>query len=193
MEWPRRDVAQLQGMEQLANCPLVIVHLVFRFDPALDIHAAPADKPVRLGIGAFQHMRLHRRFLRGRQPLLRVAAGGIAQTVRSPRVETVDPVAQSLAIHAAARRSVLPARPLQNSRYCRQPQSNSAIPLLTGQLAQISRAVILPEGYRSMHGQLLSMEPPTNHKSDKKGIPNRVVSPGDWYYTALDSIIPQRY
>ena len=25
------------------------------------------------------------------------------------------------------------------------------------------------------------MEPPTNHKSVKNGIPNRVVSPGDWY------------
>ena len=177
MEWPRRDVAQLEGMEQLANCPLVIAQLVFRFDPALDIHAAPPHKPVLLGIGALQHMRLHRRFLRGRQPLLRVAAGGIAQTVRSPRVETVDPVAQSLAIHAAARRSVLPARSFQNSRYRRQPQSNPAIALPTCQLAQISRAVILPEGYRSMHLRLPSMKPLPNHKSDKNGItkPSHVI------------------
>ena len=124
MEWPRRDVAQLEGMEQLANCPLVIAQLVFRFDPALDIHAAPPHKPVLLGIGALQHMRLHRRFLRGRQP-----------------------------------------------------QSNPAIALPTCQLAQISRAVILPEGYRSMHLRLPSMKPLPNHKSDKNGItkPSHVI------------------
>ena len=175
-------MAQLQGMEQLADCPLVIANLIFRFDPALDIDAAPADKPVLLGIRALQYTRLHRRFLLSRQPLLGMTTGRIAQTGRPLLVETVNPIAQGLAIHPAARRSVLPARTLQYSRYRRQPQSYAAFVLLTGQLAQISRAVILPDIYRSMHGQLLSMEPPTNHKSVKNGIPNRVVSPGDWYY-----------
>ena len=75
-------MAQIEGMQQLADCPLVIVHLVFRFDPTLDIHAAPANQPVLHRIRPLQHMRLHSFFLRKRQPLLRVTAGGIAQSLR---------------------------------------------------------------------------------------------------------------
>ena len=171
MDRARRDVAQVQGMQQFADRPLVVSNLVFRFDPTLDIHTAPANKPVLLRIRTFQDVRLHRSFLLRRQPLLRVTARSIAQTVWPLLVETVNPVAQSLTVHPAVRGSILPARPLQNRRYRHQTQSNPAIVLSTRQLAQIIRLVILPNGYRSMHVRLHPMTPRPNHNLAKIGIP----------------------
>ena len=163
-------MAQIEDMKQLADCPLVIVHLVFRFDPTLDIHAAPANQPVLLGIRPLQHTRLHSFFLLRCQPLLWVTAGGIAQSFRPLRVETVNPVTQSLTIHPAVRRRILPARALQNRRYCRQPQNNPAILLLARQLAQITHTVIYPNGYRSTHAMLHQITHTVNHMPDKMGI-----------------------
>jgi hypothetical protein len=55
MERTRRDVTQVQGMQQLTDCPLMVSNLVFRFDPPLNIHTAPTDKTIFLcsGSGAF--------------------------------------------------------------------------------------------------------------------------------------------
>jgi hypothetical protein len=172
MERTRRDVTQVQGMQQLTDCPLMVSNLVFRFDPPLNIHTAPTDKTIFLWIRGFQYIRLHGRLLLSRQTLLWVTAGRIAQTVRSLRVETVHPVTQGLAVHPAAGRRILPARPFQNGRYRRQAQSNPPISLPTRQFAQITRAKIIPDCYRSMHVPLQTMKPLPNHKAAKKGIAN---------------------
>jgi hypothetical protein len=180
MERTRRDVTQVQGMQQLTDCPLMVSNLVFRFDPPLNIHTAPTDKTIFLWIRGLQCMCLHGRLLLSRQPLLWMTARRIAQTFRSLRVETVHPVTQGLAVHPAAGRRILPARPFQNCRYRRQAQSNPPIILPTREFAQITRAKILPDCYRSMHAPLQTMKPLPNHKSAKKEIANRISSLGLW-------------
>ena len=97
MQRTRRDVTQVQGMQQLTDCPLMVSNLVFRFDPPLNIHTAPTDKTIFLWIRGLQYMCLHGRLLLSRQPLLWMTARRIAQTFWSLRVETVHPITQGLA------------------------------------------------------------------------------------------------
>ena len=95
------DERKAEIVQQARDRSLVIVHPEAVADHRFEVDPAPPHHAVGLRIGAGFHQRRQFRLLGHRQLRNRARRLSVVQALRAFRVETMHPVAQALAIHAA--------------------------------------------------------------------------------------------
>jgi hypothetical protein len=116
-------------------------------DDALEVDPPPAHDPVLLPIRARFHDPSERRHLLFRQARLAAFSPVVQEPVRPGGVETVNPVAKGLAIHAAnlRRRTAIHAVPHPGQR--QEPTTLIDVPRPSSKRPQFLRRIILSQSH----------------------------------------------
>jgi len=117
----RAQVREAQIVEQPGDRALVVRHTKALLDDLLEVDPAPTHDPVGRRIGAGLDDLSQRRELDWRQLGLGAGSCAVDQPVGPGLVEAVDPVPQSLAVHAADLRRARPRQTVIDRRDRQQP------------------------------------------------------------------------
>lgn len=115
------DVREPQPAQQLANRPLVVIDPKAALDQHLQIDAAPAYDPIRLGVRSRLNKARKLTLLLSGQPRRRTGRLAVDHSRRPYGIEPVHPVPKRLPAHAAQPRRRRPAHPLVNRGNRQQP------------------------------------------------------------------------
>jgi len=171
-------VRETEPLEQLADAALVVLDAEARGDHVPEVEAPPAHHFVRLRIGTGLHDLRKLGQLRGGQANFRAFVLAIDQPVRPFGVETMNPVAQRLTVHAADLRSLRPILALANRRQRQKPPALVGVLRSLREPSQLQCRIVFPKMHRPRHGS-----PPWRLESAimRFGKPLRVRAQGLWY------------
>jgi len=114
MSWARADVGEAKLFQKRTDVSLAIVNAeALLYDP-LKIDAPPANDAILLAVGSCLDDSCQFRKLINAQPRFNAACVDVAQTIGPLVIETMNPVAKSLAIHPAYAGGVRPVHAIQH-------------------------------------------------------------------------------
>ena len=116
MLWPRTDMGEAQSLQKLADIALVIIHAKALSDNTLQINPSPAHDAINLSVWPPFNKISQFCSLFWRKPRNTTLGLMVKQAIWSLLIETVDPVAQRLAVHATNPGSFPTVHPVKNCR-----------------------------------------------------------------------------
>ena len=162
------DVGEAERLEKLADAALVIGDAETPRDHPFRSMRRQRTTPSVLGSGPVSTISANSTNCAAGQPRLRPFAAMILQTYRPFGVETMNPIAQHLAVHADRLRRLGPILPLKHRRQRQQSPALVGVLRSLSEPWQLRHRLVLPKLRRSRHGHLPC--PPLNQRSSDSGI-----------------------
>ena len=186
-----RHVAETPAAQDAADRALAKRDAVLVRDDPLQVCAAPPHHAIGFQIGTGLDDRIQFLQLVLAQPGRATAPGLVAQTVRTFRIEAMDPIAQRLTVHAGRRRGIRARLTVHHERNRQKAASLGHVPARPSQTAQIVGAFVRPcDRKPNRHRQ-----PPLNRtQANQKSTPvsTRVRISIGWYKPPSAPTSPER-
>jgi hypothetical protein len=129
MSWARTYVGEAKLLQKRTDVSLAIVNAEALFDDPLKVDPPPANDAILLAVGSCLDNSSQFRKLLSTQPWFNAACMDVAQTIRPLVIETMNPIAQGLAIHPAYAGGVRPVHAIEHGG---QRQKASALVVVLG-------------------------------------------------------------